>query len=53
MANVFIERLWRSIECECIDLHAFETDSGTGIRARWQRGGGLRRRSPFVLNGTL
>lgn len=25
--NVFIERLWRSVKCECVYLHAFETAS--------------------------
>ena len=24
--NVFIERLWRSIKYECVDLHPFEAD---------------------------
>ena len=27
MDNVFIERLWRSLKCECDYLHAFETGS--------------------------
>ena len=27
MDNVFIERLWRSLKYECVDLHAFETGS--------------------------
>jgi len=27
MDNVFIERLWRSLEYECVYLHAFETGS--------------------------
>ena len=36
MDNVFIERLWRSLKCECIYLHAFET--GSELRA------GVRRR---------
>ena len=31
MDNVFIERLWRSLTCECVYLHAFET--GSGLRA--------------------
>lgn len=25
MDNVFIERLWRSLNYECVQLHAFET----------------------------
>ena len=25
--NVFIEDLWRSLKCECINLNAFETGS--------------------------
>jgi putative transposase len=29
--NVFIERLWRSLKYECVDLHAFET--GSELRA--------------------
>ena len=36
MGNVFIERLWRSLKCECIYLHAFE--AGSELRAglsRW------------------
>jgi putative transposase len=36
MDNVFIERLWRSLKYECIDLHVFET--GSELRAglaRW------------------
>jgi len=36
MDNVFIERLWRSLKYECVDLHAFET--GSELRAgltRW------------------
>src|SRR6201994_4749076 len=36
MDNVFIERLWRSLQYECIYLHAFET--GSELRdglARW------------------
>ena len=36
MDNVFIERLWRSLKCECVYLHAFET--GSELRAgllRW------------------
>ena len=36
MDNVFIERLWRSLKDECVDLHAFET--GSELRAgltRW------------------
>jgi putative transposase len=31
MDNVFIERLWRSLKCECVYLHAFET--GSELRA--------------------
>ena len=31
MDNVFIERLWRSLEYECVYLHAFET--GSELRA--------------------
>ena len=31
MANVFIERLWRSLKYECVYLHAFET--GSELRA--------------------
>jgi len=31
MDNVLIERLWRSLKCECIDPHAFET--GSELRA--------------------
>ncbi len=31
MDNVFVERLWRSLKYECIDLHAFET--GSELRA--------------------
>ncbi|NKJ00426.1 hypothetical protein FHW92_002485 [Novosphingobium sp. SG707] len=27
MDNVFIERLWRSVKCECVYLHAFGTGS--------------------------
>ena len=27
MADVFIERLWRSLKYECVYLHAFETGS--------------------------
>jgi putative transposase len=27
MDNVFIERLWRSLKYECVDLHAFKTGS--------------------------
>lgn len=27
MDDVFIERLWRSLKYECVDLHAFETGS--------------------------
>ena len=27
MDNVFIERLWRSLKYECVDLHALETGS--------------------------
>ncbi|CAO3359100.1 Mobile element protein [Azospirillum melinis] len=27
MDNIFIERLWRSMKCECVYLHAFETGS--------------------------
>lgn len=27
MDNVMIERLWRSLKCECVYLHAFETGS--------------------------
>ena len=27
MGNVFIERLWRSLECERLFLNAFETGS--------------------------
>jgi putative transposase len=27
MEDVFIERLWRSLKCECVYLHAFETGS--------------------------
>ena len=36
MDNVFIERLWRSLKYECINLHAFETGSElrTGL-GRW------------------
>jgi putative transposase len=36
MDNVFIERLWRSLKYECVDLHACET--GSDLRAglaRW------------------
>lgn len=36
MDNVFIERLWRSVKCECVYLQSFET--GTELRAglgRW------------------
>lgn len=36
MDNVFIERLWRSLEYECVYIHAFET--GSELRAgltRW------------------
>jgi putative transposase len=36
MGNVFIERLWRSLKYECVDLHAFETGSGLRVRlTRW------------------
>jgi len=31
MANVFIERLWRGLKYECVNLHAFET--GSELRA--------------------
>lgn len=34
--NVFIERLWRSLKCECVYLYAFKT--GSAARAgidRW------------------
>lgn len=31
MANVFIERLWRSLKYECVYLHAFE--AGSELRA--------------------
>ncbi len=36
MDTVFIERLWRSLKYECVDLHAFELGSKarTGI-GRW------------------
>ena len=36
MDNVFIERLWRSLKYECVDLNAFETGSElrTGL-GRW------------------
>ena len=27
MDNIFIERLWRSLKCECVCLHAWETGS--------------------------
>lgn len=27
LGNVFVERLWRSLRCECISLNAFETGS--------------------------
>ena len=38
MDNNFIERLWRSLEYECIHLDAFETDgeARAGI-GRWMR----------------
>ncbi|SEJ96226.1 putative transposase [Cribrihabitans marinus] len=25
--NIFVERLWRSLKCECVYLHAWETGS--------------------------
>ncbi len=31
MDNVFTERLWRSLKCQCVYLHAFET--GSQLRA--------------------
>ena len=31
MDNVFIEHLWRSLKCECVYLHAFDT--GSELRA--------------------
>ena len=36
MDNVFIERLWRSLKCECVYISAFETGSElrTGL-TRW------------------
>jgi putative transposase len=34
MDNVFIERLWRSLKCECVYLHAFETGSEGAGRHR-------------------
>jgi hypothetical protein len=36
IGNIFIERLWRSLKYECVDLHTWETDSQakTGI-GRW------------------
>jgi putative transposase len=43
MANVFIERLWRSLKYECVYLHAFETGSelraGRADAQRGARGG--------------
>ena len=36
MDNVFIERLWRSLKCECVYLHAFETGSELRVGlTRW------------------
>ena len=34
--NIFVERRWRSLKCECVYLHAWESgsDARTGI-AKW------------------
>jgi len=38
MDNVFIERLWRSLKYECVDLHAPETGCETRAAVRtWNR----------------
>ena len=29
LANIFVERLWRSLKYECVYLHAWETGSET------------------------
>lgn len=34
--KVFIERFWRSLKYECVDMHAFET--GTELRAGLDKG---------------
>ncbi len=35
MDNVMIERLWRSLKYECVDLHAFETGPRPGLAGIW------------------
>ncbi len=50
MDNVLIDRLWRSLKHECVDLHAFET--GSELRAglaRWI--GDYTRRPHSTLGG--
>lgn len=35
MDNIFIERLWRLLKYEYVNLHAWETGSGQGGGGRW------------------
>ncbi len=32
--NIFIERLWRTLKYECVNLHAWETGAEAGVR-KW------------------
>ena len=44
--NIYIERLWRSLKCECVYLHAWETGS--------QAKSGYRRWRTFtIVNGLM
>ena len=47
--TVFIERLWRSLKYECVDLHAFET--GSELRAGFEVDRLLQHQTSSLLLG--